>query len=49
MCRYGLHHSAFSKAVVKRVVRSWRQEVRIKLKMGDYDNISENRSVPYTD
>jgi len=48
MCRSG-KHTPYGKCLIKQAVHSWRQEVRIKLKMGDYDNIPEYKAVGYTD
>ena len=49
MCRHGLHCSKRSKAQVRRVVRSARQQTRIAIHTEKYDEIPQVVSVGYTD
>lgn len=49
MCRHGLHASKYSKAIYRRAKRKGRQMKRIMLKKGQWENLPETMSVPYTD
>ena len=47
-CRSGLHASKYGKSIYKRAKRKGRQMKRIMLLKGDWENLPEKMSVPYT-
>jgi hypothetical protein len=48
MCRYGRKHYGNPKLITS-IKRSARRKVKAMLKRGNWDNIPEKVSVPYTD